>query len=85
MKELPSALRCPYRLVKAVITKGLITESSWAARDSAQRGQKYPSDLEVTEQVNITKVASPPSQRSDWHLQRGQVPSASPPEKVLQL
>lgn len=56
MKELLSALRCPYRPVKAVITQGLITESSWEAEYSAHQGQKYPSKMEVMEQINITKV-----------------------------
>lgn len=56
MKELLCALRCPYRPVKAVITQGLITESSWEAELSAHQRQKYPSKMEVMEQLNITKV-----------------------------
>lgn len=77
IKELLFALRCPYRPVKAVITQGLITESSWEAEDSAHQGQKYPSNMEVMEWINITKVAQ--TQQCQWsnaHLRLSQVSSS---------
>lgn len=67
MKELLFALRCPYRPVKAVITQGLITESSWEAEDSAHWGQKYPSNMEVMERINITKVAQTRAEPVEQH------------------